>query len=79
MSSYVDDLIKQAMEQKPSKYLMVKLPCCSASVQINRTGDQYITCPNCGRHSALTWALQPKITTEVPDGHDRDSVFSRGN
>lgn len=68
MGTFVDDLVAAAMAPKQQFYV-IKLPCCGISVQVKRTGDQYLTCPSCHRHSALTWGRKPTLTMEVNDGH----------
>lgn len=57
--SQLDEQIKKMM-QPPKKGYITKLPCCGVNIELQRTGDQYIECPECHKKMLLVWSMLNK-------------------
>lgn len=64
--SYLDEQVEKIKKEQKlgrSGHTLIKLPCNHASVEITRTGDQWVQCPECSKSFMLTWSNNPKITS----------------
>lgn len=72
----LDKLVKQALDpdkDRKQKHTVVRLPCCGSSIEVIKTQDQFVVCPNkqCRKRHALVWSLKPKIKSEGSENVQR--------
>jgi len=66
--AYQQDL-RQDDKIQTAKRVIIKLPCCGASIEYSGRGDQYVVCPDkdCRKKNVILPGLNPKIRTEAQE------------